>query len=149
MTMQSMRNILLFLLAFLGLGAIFGGAVLIISPSGSLFGMPIAMLSKSPFQNFLLPAIILLLVLGLVPVALVFALLKKPSCQLAEWFNLFWDMHWSWTFSIYIAFALIIWLQVEMYYLQSVHWSHIFYMFLAIAIIFTALLPKVRHLYKK
>ena len=75
------RNILIGLLAFLGVGAIFGGAVLIISPSGKLIGMPLSMVGKSPFDNFLIPAIILFLVLGLIPILLVFALIKKPESK--------------------------------------------------------------------
>jgi hypothetical protein len=58
-------------------------------------------------------------------------------------------MHWAWSFSIYIAFALIIWLQIEMYFLQAVGWLHNFYMIVAIAIIFIALLPRVKNFYKK
>ena len=144
-----MKQVLIFLLAFLGLGAIFGGSVLIISPYGKFFGMPMSMLDNSPFGNFLIPGIILFLFLGLIPILLIFALLKKPDNKWAEQINFFSDLHWSWTFAIYIAFALIIWIQIEMYYIQSVHWSHTFYMFLAVAIIFIALLPQVRSLYKK
>ena len=144
-----MKKVLIFLLAFLGAGAAFGGSVLIISPSGKLFGMPLAMLENSPFSSFLIPGIILFLVLGLVPMLLVFALLKKPDYKWAEQLNFFNDMHWSWSFSIYVAIALITWIQIEMFYLQSVHWSHTFYMFLAVAILFIALLPQVRSLYKK
>ena len=58
-------------------------------------------------------------------------------------------MYWAWSFSIYIAFALIIWLQTEMFLLQSVDWLHNFYMILAIVIILIALLPEVRNFYKK
>ena len=144
-----MKKVLIFLLAFLGVGAAFGGSVLIISPSGKLFGMPLSMLENSPFSSFLIPGIILFLVLGLVPMLLVFALLKKPDYKWAEQLNFFNDMHWSWSFSIYVAIALITWIQIEMFYLQSVHWSHTFYMFLAVAILFIALLPQVRSLYKK
>ena len=149
MKTKAARNILLFLLAFLGLGAILGGGVLIISPSGKLFGMPLSMLEKSPFSNFLIPGIILFGVLGLIPICLVFALIKKPKSGLAEQINFFPDMHWAWTFSIYIAFALIIWIQVEMIFLHGVHWSHSFYMFIGLAIIFVGLLPQVRNQYKK
>jgi hypothetical protein len=143
------RNILLILLAFLGVGALFGGGVLIISPSGKLFGMPLSMLDKSPFSDFLIPGLILFVVLGLVPCLLVFALLKKSINTLAERANFFPDMHWAWTGSIYVAFALIIWIQVELFFLQSVHWSHMLYVVWAIAILFVALLPTVRGLYKK
>jgi hypothetical protein len=142
------RNILLLLLAFLGLSAIGGGGALIISPSGKLLGgLPLSILKRSPFNNFLVPGIILFIVLGLFPSLLVFALLKKPSSQLAERLNFFKDMHWSWSFSIYVAFALIIWIQVETIYVQGVGWLQTFYMFFSIPLIFVALLPKVKNLY--
>lgn len=143
------RNVLLYLLAFLGLGAIVGGGALIISPSGALLGMPLIALGSAPFRSFLLPGIILFLVLGIVPCLLIFALLKKPVWRFAEQFNFFKDMHWSWTYTIYIAFVLIIWIQVEMVFQQTVHWAHSLYMFVALVIIFMSLLPQVRNLYKK
>lgn len=40
-------------------------------------------------------------------------------------------------------------LQIEMTFLRAVHWSHTLYTYLAISIIFVALLPQVRNLYKK
>ena len=143
------RNILIYLLAFLGIGALFGGSVFIISPSGKLIGMPLSMLAHSPFNDFLIPGIILFLVLGVIPIGLVYALIYKPVSKCAEFINFYIDMHWSWSFSIYIAFALIIWIQVEMVFLNAVNWLHTFYMFLAMCIIFVALLPKVRNFYKK
>ena len=150
MTLKIAKNIHLVLLGFLGLSAIGGGLTLIISPSGKLLGdLPLSLLKNSPFDNFLIPGIILFLVLGVFPILIVFALIKKPVSLFAGRFNLFSDMHWAWTFSIYIAFALIIWLQTEMYFLQVVGWLHNFYMLYAIPIIITALLPKVRNFYKK
>jgi hypothetical protein len=109
------RNILLILLDFLGVGAVFGGALLIVSPSGKLLGMPLSMLDKSPFTDFLIPGLILFVVLGLAPCGLVFALLKKPVSAMADRLNVYPDMHWAWTGSIYVAFALIIWIQVELF----------------------------------
>lgn len=146
---MKIRNLLIFLLAFLGVGAIGGGGVLIISPSGKLIGMPLSMLDKSPFDSFLIPAIILFLVLGVFPCVLAFALLKKSENKFFEQLNFFNDMHWAWAFSIYVAFALIIWIQLEMVFLQAVEWLHTFYMFYAVVLIFVALLPQVRNLYKK
>ena len=149
MKVKITRNILLFLLGFLGLGAIGGGGALIISPTGELIGLPLSMLEKSPFNSFFIPGVILFSVLGLIPLMLIIGLLKKPKSKLAEQINLFKDMHWSWTYSIYIAFTLIIWIQIQMVFLHTVHWLHTFYIFYAIAIIIIALLPQVRNLYKK
>ncbi len=149
MKTKTTKNILLFLLSVLGLGAIFGGGVLIISPSGKMFGMPLSMLDNSPFDNFLIPGIILFSLLGLAPIGLTLALIKRPESNFAELFNFYSDMYWAWTYSIYVSFALIIWIQLEMTFLRAVHWSHTLYMFFAICILFVALLPKVRNLYKK
>ncbi len=143
------RNILLFLLAFFSAGALFGGGVLVISPSGNLFGMPLSMLAHSPFPNFLVPGIILFVMLGLVPGGLVLALLKKPVSALAERINCYPDMYWAWTGSVYVAFALIAWIQIQMAFLRAVSWLHLFYTFLAIVLLFVSLLPTVRVLYKK
>jgi hypothetical protein len=140
---------LIFLLAFLAFGALVGGGAMIISPSGELLRMPLSNLGSSPFRSFLIPGIILFLVLGLMPTIIIFALIKKPENKFAEQFNFFRDMHWSWAYTIYIAFALIIWIQIEMVFLQTVHWLHTFYMFYSILIIFISLRPQVRSLFKK
>ena len=149
MKTNTARNVFLILLGFLALGAIIGGGTLTISPTGKLLRMPLYLLEKSPFNNYLIPGIILFSVFGLAPILLIFALLKKPIGKFAETFNFFKDMHWSWTYSIYVAFALIIWLQIEMMFLQTVYWIHTFYMIYAIVIIFVALLPQIRNIYKK
>ncbi len=149
MQSKSTRNILLFLLAFLGLGVIGGGDVFIISPTGRLIGMPLSMLDHSPFKSFLIPGIILFLLLGIAPLLLIMALLQKPASKIAERINFFKDMHWSWSYTIYIAFVLIIWIQIEMMFLSAVSWLHTFYVFLAVVIIFVALLPQVKSLYRK
>ena len=136
-------------MGFLGLGAIGGGGAFIISPTGELLGMSLSMLEPSPFHSFLVPGIILFSLLGVIPLTLIVALIKKPDYKLAEQINFFRDMHWAWTFSVYVGFLLIIWIQFQIVFIQSVHWLHTFYMLLAIVIIFIALLPQVRILYKK
>lgn len=143
------RNTFLFLLAFLGIGAIYGGGSLILYPSGESLKMPLSLLKNSPFNNYLIPGIILFTVLGLVPCLLILALIKKPFSKFLENFNLFKDMHWSWTYSIYIAITLIIWLQIQMMVLQAVSWIHVFYMLLALCIMIIGILPQMRELYKK
>jgi len=144
------RNFFLFVLGFLALGAIGGGIVLIISPSGDLLGLPLSEFKNIPFNSFLIPGIILFSVLGIIPSLLIVALIKKPESRLAEKFNIFNDMHWSWTYSIYVAFALIGWIHIEVIFLQgAVSWLQTFYMFYAIIIITIALLPRIRYLYKK
>jgi len=137
------------LLLFLGISAIYGGGALIISPSGKLLGgLPLFILKNSPFSNFLVPGIILFLVLGVLPIFTVWALIKKPLVPFATYFNVFKDMHWSWSCSIYCAFALVIWIQVETYFIQGVGWLQMFYMLYAIPMLIVTLLPSIRNRYK-
>jgi len=143
------RNFLIFLLGLLGFGAIGGGGVLIISPSGELIGMPLSIIQNSPFINFLIPGIILFTVLGILPVVLMYALIKKPKWQLPEFFNVFKDMYWAWSYCVYTGFALIIWIQTEMTVMKTVHWLQSLYMGIAILLLLVTLLPQVRLMYKK
>ncbi|MCH7411649.1 hypothetical protein MM239_19845 [Belliella sp. DSM 111904] len=150
MKQKTVRNILITLLIFLGLGAIGGGGLLIILPSGKLLGgLPLSILANSPFNDFLIPGIILFSVLGLSPCLLAVALVKKPENKFAEHFNFFKDMYWGWSYTIYIAFALVIWIQVETIFIQGVGWLQTFYILYAIPILFVALLPQIRTHYKK
>jgi hypothetical protein len=144
------RNLFLVLLGLLSTGAIGGGTILIISPSGELLGIPLSEYKNLPFNSYLIPGIILFILLGIIPALLIIALIKKPTSKIAEQLNLFSDMHWSWTFSIYIAFALIGWIHIQLIFLQGVvHWLHTFYMFYAILMLIVALLPRMRQLYQK
>lgn len=143
------RNILIFLLTFLGLGAIAGGGAFILAPDGSAIGMPLTVLANSPFTNFLIPGIILFTILGICPFLLIIALVKKPGSVFAEKLNFFNDMHWSWSFSVYLSFALIIWIQAQMQFIQQMSWLHFVYTILGVLILAVALLPQVRKLYAK
>lgn len=144
------RSVFLIVLGYLALGAIGGGIVLIVSPTGEMVGLPLSEFKNMPFDSFLVPGIILLSVLGIFTSLLILALYKKPKSKIADRINLFHDMHWSWTFSIYIAFWLIAWIHIQLIFLQGgVHWLHTFYMFYAILIIIIALLPQTRSIYRK
>jgi hypothetical protein len=54
---------------FVGLTAVVSGAMLIVVPTGSLLQMPPDMLKATPFDDFLLPGVMLFLVIGVGHVA--------------------------------------------------------------------------------
>ena len=62
---KSTRLVAIVLLFLNGVSAIFGGAGLILDPSGVSMQMPIELLDFSPFNSFLIPGIILFTVNGL------------------------------------------------------------------------------------
>ncbi|MBN2777084.1 MAG: hypothetical protein JXR36_05555 [Bacteroidales bacterium] len=141
-------NLLIFLLGFLSLGAIYGGLALSIYPDGSFFEMPTDLLSNSPFKDFLIPGIILLVTFGLFPIYVIYALIKKPESNFFQKINLFYDYHFSWTFSVYLGFALIIWINVQTLIFNAVDIIHTVYSSLGILLVCLAILPKTRQLFK-
>lgn len=91
--------ILIGLMTFQGLSGLFGGIMLVFDPSGNSLNMPIDLLKNSPFTNYLIPGIILLLILGILPLGVTNGLWKKQK--------------WSWYGSLFVSLALLIWIFVE------------------------------------
>ncbi|WP_229521149.1 MULTISPECIES: hypothetical protein [unclassified Paenibacillus] len=134
---------------FLGIGAVFGGAVLVIEPSGSLLGMPPDIMQIELFPNYLIPGIILLVFMGIFPLVVAWGLMTRRECKWADRLNVFKKSHWSWAYSLYISIILIIWISVETYILNAVALVHLFYIGLGLAIQIVTVLPQVNEAYLK
>lgn len=91
--------ILLALLLIQGFGGIAGGLSLTLKPDGSVMGMPTSILDGSPFSDFLVPGLILLLVLGVLPLVAAVGL----------WLG----ARWAWYAAVTVGCALMIWILVE------------------------------------
>jgi hypothetical protein len=143
-----LSGLLIFLLGFLSLSAIVGGVMLILSPQGSGIEMPVELLHNSPFKNFLVPGIILLVTFGLIPIYIIYALIKMPESRFMQKLNLLHDYHFAWTFAVYIGFGQIIWINIQTLIMNSVVVIHTFYSSLGILIVCIALLPEIRRKYK-
>lgn len=77
----------LVLLFFLGITALGGAVGMILNPDGQGMSMPIEMLDHTPFDSFLIPAIILGIVNGIF--SLVFAILILKKSRWGSWLVLF------------------------------------------------------------
>lgn len=141
-------KLLIFMHVLLGIGAVFGGLVLVIDPSGGLVKMPITLLKNSPFNNFLIPGTVLLVILGIFPLIISYALITKWYWKTANRLNIFTEMHWSWAYSLYIGFALIIWITVEVFFIKQIAAIHVVYIFLGLVIQAVTVLPTVQKYYR-
>ncbi|PAF30432.1 hypothetical protein [Paenibacillus sp. 7516] len=141
--------VLIILHGFLGIGAIIGGGGLIIDPSGNILQMPNSLLEHSPFRNFLIPGIVLLLVLGIMPIVIAISLVTQCHWKIGVKLNLYPDRHWAWTFSLYTGFALHIWIMVQVFWIQHVSVIHLVYFAWGIAIQVVTLLPGVQQRYSR
>lgn len=139
--------VLIVLQIFLALGAIFGGSMLVIDPSGEGLKMPLSLLDQSPFPNYFIPGLLLFFILGVIPVWISFGLVFKKSSNIANKINVFPHQHWAWSFSLYSGFALIIWIFAQAYFFQAVYAVHLVYFTLGIVIQIVTLLPGVQKKY--
>ena len=103
---------------FIGLGAIGGGLGLVLEPSGANIGMPLEMLNHSPFSDFLVPGLVLLIVNGFGSIA-----------GSVSSFKLF-----RYTAEIALALGafLVAWILFQVYWIHSFHWLHALYLSLGI-----------------
>lgn len=139
--------ILILLHAILGIGAVFGGGALILDPSGAWIGMPVDMMKVPWFKDYLIPGILLFTVLGIGPLLVMFALINRWNCKWAEKLNIFRTAHWAWSYSLYCAFALQIWISVQIFIIHDSSVIHLVYMGLGLVIQTTTLLPSVSKYY--
>lgn len=85
------------------ISGLLGGYALLSDPTGEYVGLPAFWLQRTPFQNYLIPGIILLTILGIFPI-LVFAGLIIRS-------------RWALISARLLGYALIIWIATEIYFI--------------------------------
>jgi hypothetical protein len=90
---------LLALLVVQGLGGLGGGLALTVKPDGSIMQMPLSYLDGSPFSDFLIPGLVLLLVLGVLPLVAAVGVWRRRT--------------WGWFAAFFVGCALMIWILVE------------------------------------
>jgi len=114
---------------FVGLGAAAGGAALTATPSGAILHMPVSLLRGSPFSNYLVPGLVLLLVVG-------------GSNLVAGYLTWRGDPR-SCVASMCAGFVLIVWILAEIAFIGYVHWAQAAYLaFGLITVALAAMLPR-------
>lgn len=115
--MKKLYKIMLFLHLFVSLGAIAGGSIAIISPELPM-GMTVDTLKYSPFNNFLIPGIILFIVLGIGNIFSAIMMFIKSKYQ-------------GYTSSIF-SFALVIWIIVQCIMLRTIVSLHMIFLIIGL-----------------
>jgi hypothetical protein len=140
-------QILIFLLVFIGVGALISGPMLFLAPDGHLMKLSVDMLQGTPFTNFLIPGLVLFLFVGIFPILVSYGLLRQPSWQWAEAINVCKKYHWSWTAAWAAGVIMLIWIIVETSLLGYVSFLQPVITVWGVAIITLTLLPNVRRYY--
>jgi len=98
---------------FIGLGAVGGGLALVLEPSGANLGMPVEMLNRSPFSNFLIPGIVLMVVNGM--------------GSLIGGVASFTRYHYAGEIAMALGIFLVLWIVVQVWWIDTFHWLHALY----------------------
>ena len=124
------RVLIIFLLAIVGTGAVFGGGALIVDPSGGSIGLSVEILKYSPFSNFFIPGHLLFNFLGIGSLLACFIVIKKTKG------------YPIWT--MIIGFTLTIWIAVQMMMLRDVQFLQIIFGSIGISLIILGILERNR-----
>jgi len=138
---------LIFIIFFMAISGIFGGMTFIISPSGELISMPIDILIGSPFNSFFLPGIILFIIIGIYPSFIFFGLLNRKQIKIFSLINIYKEIHWAWTSSIYSGIILILWIDIQIFLIGYNSALQFIYSLIGVITIIFALIPSVKEYY--
>jgi hypothetical protein len=100
-------------MAFLSLNGLGGGIVFLLKPDGSMMGMSTDWLARTPFNNFLIPGILLFILNGIFPLIALIGLITRKESRLLNSLNVLKDRHWAWTFTLYSGIITISWIIVQ------------------------------------
>lgn len=132
----------------LALGALAGGAALMLDPRGEIISLPVEMLAGTPFSTYLVPGALLFTFLGAYPALAAYGLARRPGWALPERINLFHGTHWVWAASLAAGGIPILWIAVQMLMLGYISVLQPFYVAWGMAIIGLTLLPQVQRHYR-
>ncbi|NMB25116.1 MAG: hypothetical protein GX986_06245 [Firmicutes bacterium] len=127
---RAMRRTLIGLHTFVGIGALAGGAAALLNPYEPL-GVPVDALEFSPFDNYLIPGIILFTVIGLGSISsalLLYSGSRFRGCVSATF---------SW--------ALVIWIVVQCLMLRTIHFLHITFLAIGVTEVILSTATMLRH----
>ncbi len=139
--------LLFFFILFISAGAIYGGGCMILAPNGSLLKMDETWLDMLPFQDFLIPGIILFTFLGIFPLLALTGLFVRKQIAVFNHINIFSNKCWGWTFSLYTGIISLFWIIFQQlltayFILQPI------IALVGLLIVITSLLPRVQRYYE-
>lgn len=121
----SINKILGYLQVFVGMGALSGGIPMLLSPTGANSGLNIDALQDTPFNNFFIPGLILVFVIGLVSLlGSYFSLKEKNAATLL---------------GIITGLILAIWTVTQIFFIGFSSWLQALFLLISLAEILLSL----------
>ena len=118
-----MKILLFILILFIAATSTLSGILMITDPNGGLLKLELALLSGTPFKNFLIPGILLSIVGGVNLIALFYNIQKHPR-------------RYNW--AITGGFLISAWIIVQMILITVLYWLQFIYLGVGLLIILIA-----------
>jgi hypothetical protein len=108
------KTLLVIMIAFIAITATLSGIMMVARPDGTLLNLPLSLLVKTPFRDFLIPGIVLALFVGGTNIIAVYKTLTRSPAR----------YDWAVTGGIIICG----WILIQMILIHIVHWLHVLYL---------------------
>lgn len=129
-----------------GIAGVAGGLAFLLDTDGSSMGFDPTTLDRTPLDTFLIPGLILLIPLGALPLAVAWALVRRPFYRWAVGIEFNLNTEIGRVGAVVVGALLTLWIAVEML-LIDFHWLQITFGFIGVGILALAHLPEVRRHY--
>ena len=139
--------ILWILIAFQTVSGLTGGLLMLIDPSGQSLRMPMIFLMGSPFRDYFVPGLFLLVFLGIMPLLSLIGLMSD-TWRWPNVLNIYNNRQWGWTFSLYVGLILILWMDFQVSFIGYWHSIQTFHALNGVIILVFTLLPQVMEYYR-
>ena len=106
----------------IGIGAVAAGIGFILKPDGSNLGMPVELLGEAPFEDYLIPGIVLLTINGL---GSILGCLLSFRCH-----------PFAGKVTMILGVAMVIWISIQVYWMGLISWLQPVYFVVGIIEIF-------------
>ena len=116
-----MKLFLFILLSFISVTAILSGLMMIGYADGSALNLSLSLLEGTPFKNYIIPGILLIIFVGIVNLLAVFYNMKRDPKR--------------YTWALAAGIMICGWIITQMILIRSFHWLHIVYLAMGVVVI--------------
>ena len=106
---------------FIALSSMISGLMMMSNPEGDVYNLPLSLLNGTPFNDYLVPGLLLTLIVGNVNLHAVFLNVEQHPYR------------YNWAMAG--GFIIIAWIIVQVLLINMVNWLHFIYFFVGIFII--------------